>query len=190
MAQQDRYTAVAIGLHWLIALLIVGQIAGGFIMADLPDGSPLKFQAFQLHKSFGLTVLILTVVRLGWRIGHKPPPLPAAMPGWEKAAARATHVGFYALLIALPLLGWAFVSATPFQVPTFLFGVIPWPHLPFFEGVADRKAVAEQIMGLHEAAAFVMIGLAALHVLAALKHHFVNRDPVLARMLPFLRRDA
>lgn len=189
-AAPNRYSAIAIALHWVIALLLIGQIAGGFIMADLPDGSPLKFQAFQLHKSFGVTVLLLTMLRLGWRLGHKPPPLPAAMPGWEQAAARATHVAFYVLLIVLPLLGWLFVSATPFQVPTFLFGVVPIPHFPGFEAVADRKAVAAQFMGLHELAAFLMIGLATLHVAAALKHHFINRDRVLARMLPFLDRRA
>ena len=159
-------------------------------MHELPDGSPLKFQAFQLHKSFGITILLLTIIRLGWRLGHKPPALPAAMPGWEKAAARGTHIAFYVLLIALPLLGWLFVSATPFQVPTFLFGVVPIPHLPGFEDVADRKAVAEQFIELHALAAYLMIGLVGLHIAAALKHQFVNRDNVLARMLPFLRRQA
>ena len=187
-ASQSRYTSVAIALHWAIALLLIGQIAGGFIMDDFKDGSALKFAAFQLHKSFGILVFLLTLVRIGWRIGHKPPPLPATMGRLQTILAQGTHAAFYVLLLALPLLGWAFVSATPFQVPTFLFGIVPWPHLPFFEGVADRKAVAHELIELHEKAAFAMIGLIALHVGAVVKHQFFNRDNVLSRMLPFLQR--
>jgi cytochrome b561 len=189
----DRYSNVAIALHWLIALLVIGQLAGGIYMSKLPDTqASLKFELFQLHKSFGITILLLTLIRLGWRLTHKAPPLPAEMPRWEKISARGAHVGFYILLIALPLVGWAVVSSSPLadSVQTYLFGVIHWPHLPFFEGVADRKALSHEIAEIHEKLAFVMIGLIVLHVGAALKHKFVNRDRVLANMLPLVRKRA
>ena len=185
---QSRYTKGAIVLQWLIALLIVGQLCGGLYMVGIPDEqASLKFQIFQLHKSFGVTILFLSAVRVAWRLTHKVPPLPEGMAGWEKIAARATHIGFYILMFVTPLLGWAYVSVAPFNVPTVLFGVIPWPHMPFFEGAANREALAESLAGFHEFAAFSIIGLLVLHVGAALKHHFLNRDDVLSRMLPLVR---
>lgn len=183
-----RYTSVAIGLHWLIAFLILAQIAGGLYMHNLPNG-PDKFELYQLHKSFGITILSLSILRLAWRLTHPTPGLPEGMKNWERTAARVTHFGFYALMIGVPLGGWALVSASPLadSVPTLLFGVIPWPHMPFFGGVEDRKALAEIIAEMHEYGAFTILGLFALHVAAALKHHFVNKDGVLGRMIPFLR---
>lgn len=180
VASKDRYTNVAIALHWAIALLIVGQVAGGFIMGNLPKGDPLKFTAFQMHKSFGMLILVLTLARIGWRIGHRPPALPASIPSWQQTSARLVQTGLYALMIVLPLLGWAFVSTTTFQVPTYLFGIVPLPHLPL--GVDQTRA--EQFAELHELGAFAMIGLFALHAGAAFYHHFVVRDGVLASMLP------
>lgn len=183
------YTSVAIGLHWLIAFLAIGQIAGGLYIEGLPDSADAeRFQLIQLHKSFGITILLLTLGRLAWRLGHKPPPLPAAMPAWQKTAARGLHVGFYVLLIGVPLGGWAMVSASPLAetVKTYLFGVVPWPHLPFFDGVADRKALTHDIGELHELGAKLMIAMIVLHVGAALKHWLVDRDGVLQSMLPFV----
>ncbi|MEL7485882.1 MAG: cytochrome b [Pseudomonadota bacterium] len=189
-SESARYTSVAIILHWLIALLIIGQIAGGWYMTHLvPEASSQQFQLYQLHKSFGVTILLASLVRLGWRFTHRPPALPNGMAGWERVGARISHIAFYGLMIGVPLGGWALVSASPFagSVPTFLFGVIPWPHLPFFEGVEDRAALAETIAGMHELFAKTILVLLALHIGAALKHHFVSRDDVLARMIPFIR---
>ncbi|MGE0183486.1 MAG: cytochrome b [Parvularculaceae bacterium] len=190
LSASDRYTSVAIAFHWLIAVMIVGQLAGGFYMHNLPkEQAELKFTLYQMHKSFGVTILLLTFFRLAWRLGHRPPALPAAMAGWEKAAARAVHIGFYGLLVVTPLVGWFVVSSSPLaeSVPTYLFGIVPFPHLPLFDGVADREALSHQIAEVHEYLAFAMIGLIGLHVAAALKHQFVNRDGVLSRMLPFVR---
>jgi len=189
--EKDSYTSVAIALHWLIALLIVGQLFGGFYMHKLPDAqSALKFELYQWHKSFGVTILMLTLVRLGWRLTHKPPALPTKMAGWERFLARGAHFGFYALLIALPLVGWAVASSSPIaeSVQTYLFGVIHWPHLPFFEGVENRKELSHEIAEIHEYLAFAMIGLMALHVAAALKHQLFDRDEVVGHMIPFLRK--
>ncbi len=184
----SRYSAIAIVFHWTIAILIVGQIAGGLFMVNIPDEeASLKFQVFQLHKSFGITILLLSALRVLWRLGHPVPPLPAAMAGWEKFAARLTHRLFYFLLFAIPVLGWAVVSASPLNLPTVLFGVVPWPHMPFFDGVVDRKALSEMLAGVHEFLAFATVGLLVLHIGAALKHHFLDRDDVLSRMTPFVK---
>ncbi|MEQ8935835.1 MAG: cytochrome b, partial [Amphiplicatus sp.] len=157
---QSRYTRGAIILHWLIALLIIGQLCGGLYMVGIPDAqASLKFQIFQLHKSFGVTILLLSIVRVAWRLTHQVTPLPEGMAGWEKIAARATHIGFYILMFVTPLLGWAYVSVAPFNVPTVLFGVISWPHMPFFEGAANREALAESLAGFHEFAAFSKKGI-------------------------------
>lgn len=184
-----RYTGVAIALHWLIALLALSQFAGGLYVDSLERGAQ-KFALIQLHKSFGVTLLLLTLVRLGWRLAHPAPPLPTSMPASQRMIAHATHIAFYALLIGIPLVGWALVSASPFadSVQTYLFGVVHWPHLPFFAGAADREALSGRIEETHKLLAFLMIGLVVLHVGAALKHHFVDRDDVLARMAPFLNR--
>ncbi len=181
---EARYSSVAVALHWAIAVLILGQIAGGFYMHNLPNASPIKFDLYQLHKSFGLSILLLTVFRLGWRFTHRPPALPAAMPGWEKLAARAAHWGFYALLILTPLAGWAMVSVSPTEIPTKFFGFIPVPHLPFFDGVADAKAAEDMMKERHELLAILILVLLALHVGAALKHRFWNKDQVLQSMTP------
>ena len=183
-----RYSSVAIVLHWAIAILILGQIAGGLYMHGLPSTSPAKFTLFQLHKSFGLSVLALSLFRLGWRFTHRPPALPTAMPNWQKLAARATHWGFYALMILTPLAGWAIVSVSPTEIPTKWFGIIPIPHLPFFDGVADRKGVEDILKERHEMLAFMILGLLVLHVGAAMKHLFINEDGVVASMIPPRKR--
>ncbi|WP_411818327.1 cytochrome b/b6 domain-containing protein [Hyphococcus sp. DH-69] len=181
----ERYNAVAVALHWAIAILIIGQIAGGLYMHNLPNSSAIKFDLYQFHKSFGLSVLILTIVRLGWRLSHRAPALPSAMPQWEKLVARATHWAFYGLMVLTPLAGWVMVSVSPTDIPTKYFGVIPVPHLPFFGGVVDREAAEDLWKEIHEYLAFTILFLLALHVGAALKHHFFNKDGVLRSMLPF-----
>ena len=121
MPRDDRYTSVAIALHWAIAALVLANIFLGIVHEDQPRD--VARQMMFWHKSFGITVLLLTVVRILWRIGHKPPPLPAAMPGWEVWLARITHWGFYALLIALPLTGWIFQSTSPRGNPIPFYGL-------------------------------------------------------------------
>lgn len=204
MAGKDRYTTVAIILHWVIAICILWNIWIGLWMTDAiksPDADlkAVAYKAYQFHKSLGLTVLVLSLVRLGWRLTHKTPPLDERMPAWEKFAARATHVLFYVIMIAMPLTGWIYVSTgwsfqynTSFNVPTVWFGLFTWPHVPGFADAANetKKAVAGLSMGIHERMAYATLALAALHIAAALKHHLFDRDDTLAHMLPFLRRKA
>ena len=182
-----RYSTVSILLHWTIAALILTQIPLGWRMSDLPDGLA-KFELFQLHKSIGLTILLLSLARLAWRLTHPAPPLPDHMARWEKVFARATHVGFYLVMIGMPLVGWAIVSASPYNIPTLLWDVVPWPHLPVLPDLPadEKKEVAETLAGVHSATAWLAIGLLGLHVAGALKHHLLDKDTVLWRMLPLV----
>ena len=190
MTAPSRYSTIAIVFHWAIAALIVGQLAGGFYMHELPERSPEFFAMMQFHKSLGITILLLSFLRLGWRLTHRPPPLPATMPGWQRTAAQATHWLFYAAMIGVPVGGWLVVSSSPFaaSVPTYLWGVAPWPHLPFFEGVADRRELSHDLGELHELGAKAIIGLLGLHLAAVVKHTFFDRDGLLWRMVPLGRK--
>lgn len=182
----SRYSSVAIFLHWTIALCILVLLGMGLWMTDAihkPETKNIAFRVYQWHKALGLTVLVLTLVRIGWRIGHRPPPLPDTMNGVEKALAHLGHAGLYALMLAIPLAGWAMVSASPFGFPTMYFGLFEWPHLPV-DAFGDKKAAETAFKAAHKYLAFGAIALIGLHVAAALKHHFINRDGVLTRMLP------
>ena len=180
LSRQPRYSAVAIVLHWLLALAILAIFAVGLYMADLPF-SPMRMKLFNWHKWAGMIFLFLTVLRVVWRVTHRPPALPQAvslsMPGWQMQAYHATHHLMYALFFVVPLLGWVYSSAIGYQVV--LFGVLPLPNL----GGPD-KALAELIKPLHGWFAWALVVLAVLHIAAALKHQWVDRDGLLQRMLP------
>ena len=193
-----RYSTVAIVLHWTIALAVLSMVPMGWWMSDAiadPGSQDLAYRVFQLHKSIGLTILALTALRLVWRLVHIPPAPPPGRP-WEHALAAVTHAAFYGLLFALPLSGWLYVSTgwsapqdRALAVATSWFGLVPVPHLP---GVAEasteaRRGLAHGALGAHSLMAWMVLVLAGLHIGAALKHQFVDRDGVLARMLPFLK---
>src|SRR5690606_21016501 len=171
-AAQARYSTGALVLHWLIALALAFQLALGFAMPKDERG----FALFQLHKSVGVTILVLTLLRLGWRLTHRPPQ--AVEGGFSGFLARAVHTLLYVFMIGAPLTGWALVSTAPIQVPTLLYGVIPWPHLPLPAGIS------ETVEETHELLAWIGIALIGLHVLGALRHQFLLRDGLLRRMGP------
>lgn len=181
MSDVKRYSTVAILLHWLIAgLLLVNVVVGG----QMEDAKGLeKFELYQLHKSVGLSILLLTLVRLAWRLINPAPPLPQTMKQWERRAARAVQSGFYVLLVAVPIGGWAAVSASPIPIPTELWGFVPWFNLPIERSKATFEAIAE----VHEAGVKAIYFLLALHVVGALKHHFLDRNAVLWSMAPVFR---
>ena len=184
---EKRYGTVAMTLHWLIALGIIGMLILGKYMTDLADNDPARFDLIQLHKSFGITILGLSVLRVVWRLVNRVPPLPAHMPTWERWAANLSHFLLYFLILAIPLTGWAMVSASPLGIPTIWFGTFQIPHLPGLQGFTDQRGVEGTFKGAHELLGNLMIALLLLHVGAALKHHFYDRDDVLVRMLPFTR---
>ena len=186
---QVRYNAVAMTLHWVIAALIVANVLLAWYFNTLhgaAKGSPVA-----LHKSIGITVLLLSVLRLVWRFVAPPPALPARVSGWERTTAGAVYVLFYVVMIGMPLTGWALTSASPMIAthPTTLFGVAPWPAIgPLAHLPADRmKSVHEQFVNLHYLGAWLVCGLIVLHVAAAMRHWLILRDGVAGRMIPFLR---
>lgn len=182
-----RYGWVAIVLHWTIGLGILAMLVMGLAMTHGPLAPQQKFQLYQLHKSIGITILVAAVLRLLWRFTHRPPPLPGDMPRWEKGAAESTHVLLYALMIGMPLVGWALVSVAPLNIPTVLYGVVPWPHIPLTAWFGWNKAQASGVLAsVHAYGGYALIALFLLHAGAALRHHLVIRDGVLRRMIPGL----
>jgi cytochrome b561 len=190
-AQQSRYSAVAIALHWLIALAIIGMIALGWYMTDLPTATVAErgrqFALFQLHKSIGITILTLSVARVVWRLMN-PPPAEPPMPRWQAGLARVVHVCLYILIIVMPLSGWIMVSASPTGVDTILYKTVHWPHLPGLSTLPleTRRQLQGPLEFVHSKLAWVIIALLVLHVAGALKHQFVDKDHLLARMAPGL----
>lgn len=177
-----RYSDVAIGLHWLIALLIIGLVAVGKFMTGLDNDEPLRFTLTQLHKSLGITVLLLSVVRLLWRFGHRPPAHPRGMPVSQRRASELVHGLLYLCLFLVPISGWILVSVSPLNIETLLFDVIPWPHLEPFASYPDKEILVERYAGYHELAGNLLLVLMLGHIGAALKHQFINRDGIMRRM--------
>ena len=180
-SRPTRYGAVAQGFHWLIAALIVVQFALGWTAQFLPIGAR-KLERLDWHKSFGMTILTLAVLRLLWRLCNRPPELPAGMTGIEKRLARATHVLFYVLLFAMPLTGWMMSSAKNYSVSW--FHQFTWPNL-----VEPNEQAFNLLRTTHDTLSWLLFALALLHILAALRHHFWNKDDVLKRMLPFTKSE-
>lgn len=171
-----RYSGVAIALHWLVAIAVVVTFPLGVYMADLPPSAG-KSGLTAYHKWIGVTVFALMGARLAWRLAHRPPPLPAALPPWQRRAAAIAHGGLYALLLAIPLSGWLYSSAA--GVPTVYLDRWRLPDL-----VGENDALAAVLKLAHQSLNFALLALVVVHVAAAVKHHFVERDGLLARMLP------
>jgi cytochrome b561 len=180
----SRYSLVAIGLHWLIALLIIANIGLAWTFQNIPKGLT-EFNLIQLHKSFGITVLLLSLLRLGWRLLNAPPPEPP-MPHWQLITSQVVHWAFYVIMIGMPLSGWVMVSASPYNLPTLLYKTLPWPHIAAVHNLPDpaRKAWGYWAGETHLLLAWSAYGLITLHVAAALKHQFFDRDDLLSRMAP------
>jgi cytochrome b561 len=173
--QPLRYTRTAMALHWLLAVAILGSFVLGSYMTDLPF-SMARLRYYNWHKWAGVLILALSAARLLWRITHRPPAdLPA--PAWQQRAAHVAHGLLYVLFFAVPLSGWAYSSAAGF--PIVLFGVLPLPDF-----VGANRELADSIKPLHGILTKVLAVVVLVHVAAALKHHFVNRDGLLQRMLP------
>ncbi len=184
-AGRSRYTTVAIVIHWLIAAAIIFQIILGWRMGDEAKG-PATYAIFQLHKSIGITILLLSLARLAWRLTHRPPPHPVGQPRWETIASKIVHVAFYVIMIGLPVTGWIMVSTSRLTIPTLLYGTIPWPHIPGLpELAAGPKHAWHQAGELgHGLLVKTTYLLLLLHLGAVAKHQILDRDEVLNHMAP------
>lgn len=176
----ERYDRGAIALHWITAALIVANLLLGLSMVPLPI-SPRKLHWYLWHKSIGLTIFALTSLRLAWR-AIRPHPAPVPMPQWQRRAAYASHALLYALLLAIPISGWVYSSAT--GVSVVYLGIVPLPDL-----VAKDKALGDALRIVHVALNSLLVAVVCLHIAAAIKHHLVDRDAVLTRMLPIAKPD-
>lgn len=171
-----RYGAVAQGFHWLIAVLFIAAVAIAWYMVDLPL-SPYMVKTYNLHKSIGVTILALAVLRLLWRQFNRPPPLPSTMPQWEQRVAHGAHILLYLLLFAQPIIGIVFSWAA--GIPVVVFGLFVLPNL-----MAANESLKEILQWVHIYVGWSFVGLVVLHAAAALRHHFLLKDDVLRRMLP------
>jgi cytochrome b561 len=182
-----RYTLIAIALHWSIAALIVLNLVIGWTFRSFEPEA--RRAIMNLHRSVGLTVLMLTLLRIAWRLSHRPPPLPGHLTAFERWAARAVHLAFYTLLLAIPLAGWTLSSAWRPPRPIGFWGA-PFPPLPL---PAMSDSVAHQVLNgaaiVHEKLGWALAALLLLHLLAALKHQWVDRDNELGRMIPGLTHE-
>ena len=172
----DRWGPVSQFLHWLIVVLILGQGVVGLVMTGMRN-SPDKVEVYALHKSFGLTILALALLRLAWRLYAGAPRAVAGMPRWQEFAARASHIGLYGLLFALPLTGWLLNSTAGF--PLSWFGLVKLPAI-----AGKDHAMHELYEEAHELLWWVLVVLALVHAAAAFYHHLFQHDATLARMLP------
>lgn len=192
MAERSRYDTVAMSLHWLIAVLILTNIALAWYFNTLHGLA--KVGPTQIHKSVGMTVLALTLVRLAWRLAAAAPPLPASMPRWERTASHVVHLLFYVVMIGMPLTGWALSSASRLIAvyPITWFGLFQIPAIgPLAALPPDRMKSAHHLYTTaHELGAKLVYALIVVHVGAALRHQFIRGDEVLWRMVPFLGRSA
>jgi cytochrome b561 len=172
-----RYTGTAIALHWLIAVLLLGQFVFGLMLEDIPRGTPARGYYVNLHKSSGIVIGLLILLRLGWRLTHTPPPLPAAMPSWQRHAARLSHAALYLCMLALPLSGYLASNFSRHGVK--FFNLVRWaPWGP------DDKTLYALFNGIHHRAALLLALFVAVHVLAVAKHMLFDRDGLLLRMWP------
>lgn len=180
VATPTRFGSVAIALHWLVVALIIASWALGLYMVDL-SFSPQKLKFVSWHKWLGVTIFITALCRVAWRCTHPVPPPPDSISSWQRAAMGVSHLLLYLLIIVIPITGWLFSSAS--GIPTVYLGWVQIPDL-----VARDKLFAELLRQAHVSLNLMLFVIVCVHVAAALKHHFFDRDDVLARMLPFLRR--
>lgn len=176
-SMRDHYTATSIVLHWLIAVLLLGQFAFGLMLEDIPRGTPERGIYVNLHKSSGIVIGLLIVLRIAWRLTHRPPPLPASMPAWQRHAARFSHAALYLCMLALPLSGYLASNFSKYGVK--LFNVVqlpPWGP--------ENKVLYAFFNGTHHVAALLLAVFVGLHVLAVAKHMLIDRDGLLWRMWP------
>ena len=173
---QETYGSAAKSLHWLIALLVIGMLIFGFILTGLAD-NPTTSELIGVHKSVGLTILLLMIIRLCWRFINPQPLLPMTVPLWEQIAARSVHVFFYFALFLMPISGWVMSSLGGHPVNF-------WGWIDVRLPVAVNKPLAKQFFNVHTTIAWIIIGLLVLHIGAAIKHHFIEKNNVLRRMLP------
>ncbi len=186
-ADQQRYHTTAIALHWVMAVAFLLMLASGLSMVHLDMAKSLKFSMYQWHKGLGVLLLLTFALRLGWRLLHKPPALPASIKGLEAVVAKAGHIALYICMFVVPVAGWVMVSSSPYGLPTIVFGWFEWPHVP---GIAGNEAVEATSKTAHRLLAWFFGLCIAGHVAAVIKHFVIEKENLLPRMLPTPRKSS
>ncbi|MGN6314986.1 cytochrome b [Trinickia sp.] len=174
------YTPIAIALHWIVAAMISGGFALGWVMTRIPGITPDKLRFYSWHKWIGVTVLVLALLRMLWRATHRPPPLPESTSAWQRGAAHVVHLALYALMVAIPVSGYFYSSAA--NVPVVYLGLVSLPTI-----IAPDPALKVWLKTVHVALNYGLFALVLGHAAAVVKHHWIDRDGLLRRMLPFLK---
>jgi len=172
-----KYTKTAMFFHWLIALMIIATFSFGLIMVDMPGITPTKLRFYSWHKWAGITILGLTCLRLLWRLGHTPPEYPSNMPAWKKYAASVLHVFLYVLVFGIPISGYLYSQSS--GIPVTYLGIFPMPVI-----MDPNPELKPLLKNLHYVLNMTLLASFSLHVLAALKHQFIDRDGTMKRMIP------
>jgi len=187
MAKIEKYDNIAVILHWIIALAIILQLGSGIWMVQAIENENSRKTAYliyQYHKSLGLSVLIFSLFRLFWRIKHTPPVLPSHMTNIEKLAANIFHKLLYLFMIFIPLIGWGLVSTSSYGFPTMFFNLFEWPHISFLNEASNKVELHQFFDFSHKIMSYLLIALLFLHISAALKHQFFDKDNLIRRILP------
>ena len=174
-----KYDMVAITLHWVMAICILLMLGSGIAFDNIPMDKSFKFNLYQWHKSLGLLLLAAVFVRIGWRLFHKPPAEPAQIPKHDQKLALLGHWALYALMFAMPFAGWMMVSSSPYGLPTYIFGLFEWPHLPY---VAGDKSINGLAKSIHYYGGWAFIVMIAAHTGAVVKHYYFDHVNLLSRM--------
>ena len=186
MQREHSYTTTAKAFHWISAGLMIAQLSSGLWMTAAihqPATRALAWKTYQTHKSLGITLLFITLLRILWRLGHPPPDHSHWLEKWEAISAQYSHLVLYAILIGDPLLGWLMVSSNANQIPTILFGWIDLPHLPYeFMPTSPETLNSISTLG-HKIVGWLALALITIHTSATLKHYFIDRNGILQSML-------
>lgn len=177
----SRYNGVAITLHWVLAIAFVLMLASGLALEELDLDKAFKFNLFQWHKSLGVLVLLTVGLRVLWRLFHKPPALPESFKRLDVISAHLGHLALYTAMIIMPLSGWVIVSSSSTGLPTYVFGLFQWPHIP---DLAGNKEIHHNAAEIHEIVAWIFMALIGLHVAAIVKHKVSDKINIMPRMLP------
>jgi cytochrome b561 len=175
VSEVKKYKPIAMFLHWLLAIVLIGQIGLGVWMGDIPKGTPERAYFFNLHKSIGMVIALFILWRIAVRIKNTPPALPP-LPNWERILAKASHHLLYACMVILPLTGYIGSNFTKYGIKFFGYQIAPWGP--------ENKAIYEVLNTTHSVTGNVMIAIILIHVAAALKHWLFDKDTVMQRMLP------
>jgi len=175
----NRYNAIAIILHWIMAIAFFLMLASGLSFDNIAMAQSFKFQLYQWHKSLGVLLIVAFALRIGWRLFHKPPQLPASFKKIDIIGAKLGHIALYALMIAMPLSGWAMVSSSPYGLPTIVFGWFEWPHIPRLSGDNFINGLAKDA---HWIMGWIFLSVIAIHIFAVIKHYKIDNENLIKRM--------